>query len=298
MPISIIVHGGAKEVPPEKEQANREGCLNAASAGWAVLERGGSAVEAVEVAIRVLEDDPTFNAGYGADLNAEGEVQMDAALMDGKELKAGAVGFAQEVRHPISVAKKVFENGLVFLAGDGADQFAEEKGAELCRNEELITEEARKKWEEAQKGGQQSKANNTVGCVALDNKGNIAAGASTGGTGNNPRGRVGDTPQIGCGVYADNESGGCALTGDGEAIARVVLAKTAVDLMNHASSPDESARHAIVTLQTRAQGEGGCILMDPTGRVGWFHNSSHMPVAYRTEGMDHTSACLCKEEEA
>jgi L-asparaginase / beta-aspartyl-peptidase len=286
--ISIFVHGGAKEIPVEEHQAHRKGCIEATEAGWKVLESGGSAVEAVEAAIRALEADPTFNAGFGSELNADGEVQMDAAIMNGESLDAGAVAYVQRVRHPISVARMVMEQQEVFLAGDGARHFAEEQGAELCKNEDLIISKKREKWlgykEKEQPG---PKANDTVGCVAMDSHGNIAAGASTGGLGNHPRGRVGDTPQIGCGIYADNESGGCSNTGDGEQIAKVVLARHALGLLEEGIGPEASARQAVDYLQTKVSGEGGCILIDRDGQIGWAHNSKHMAVAYRTE---HESA--------
>lgn len=291
--IALIVHGGAKTIPVEQHDAHREGCQRAAEAGWAILEAGGAAVDAVEAAIRTLEDDPTFNAGTGGDLNADGEVQMDAGLMEGTTLKSGAVAFIQGVRHPISVARAVFESGEVLLAGDGARRFAEKQGEELCEIDALITPEKRKEWEE-QGGGD---ANDTVGCVALDAEGRFAAGASTGGTGGNPRGRVGDTPQLGCGFYADDERGGVSMTGDGEQIARVVLAKTIVDLLGDASEPDEAIQKGLRHLERRTGGEAGSIAIDRHGLVGWGHNSEHMAVAYRNEAMPKAAAFISKDEE-
>jgi len=298
-PLAIIVHGGAKEMTPEELEPHRVGCRKAADAGWAVLERGGTAVEAVEEAIRVMETDPVFNAGYGGELNADGEVQMDAAIMDGDSLDAGAVGFIQGVWHPISVARKVLENQEVFLTGDGARRFAEEQGAELCGKEELITEERYQKWKAQQEEKQNvPMENNTVGCVALDRSGNVAAGASTGGTGGNRRGRIGDTPQIGCGVYADNERGGCSMTGDGESIARVVLAKATIDQLARQRSPEEVTAASIQLLERRTGGDGGCIAIDRQGRLGWAHNSGNMAVAYRTPAMDRARAFAHKCEES
>lgn len=290
----IIVHGGAKEIPEEEKPAHREGCKRAAEAGWAVLQGGGKAIDAVEAAIRVLEDDPTFNAGYGSDLNKDGEVQMDANIMEGSSLKAGAVGFIQGVWHPISVARQVFESESVILVGDGAHRFAEEQNAELCDKDALITEKARKKWEEESAG----KENNTVGCVALDTDGHLAAGASTGGTGGNPRGRLGDTPMVGCGIYVDDRCGGCSNTGDGESIAKVVLAKAAVDMLDGELSPDEVAHRAMAILGSRTEGDGGCILIDRKGRIGWGHNSADIAVAYRNSEMSEALAFTRKSEEA
>jgi beta-aspartyl-peptidase (threonine type) len=296
--IAIIVHGGAKDMEPEEYEPHREGCRRAAEVGWEVLQRGGTAVDAVEAAIRVMEDDPTFNAGYGAELNADGEVQMDASLIDGGSLNAGSVGFIQGVRHPISVARKVLESGTVFLVGDGANRFAQEQGAELCDNRELETEERRKKWEKTiAEGNGGTGANNTVGCVALDQNGDLAAGASTGGTGCNPRGRIGDTPQLGCGFYADNQRGGCSMTGDGESIARVVLAKTTVDQLGEVP-PDEAAARSMQILGDRTEGDGGCIVIDRQSRIGWDHNSGNMAVAYRTPDLPEARAYVHKREES
>src|SRR3712207_1824468 len=210
---AIIVHGGAKEIAPEQEQANRDGCLKAVEAGRAVLEQGGSAVDAVEAAIRVLEDDPTFNAGYGSDVNADGHVQMDAAIMDGSNFDLGAVAAIEGVCHPISVAKRLLREPPVLLASDGARRFAAEHQLELCEADALIAPAKADAHE-----------HDTVGCVALDIHGNIAAGTSTGGLEETVPGRVGDSPMPGCGLYADKELGGVSLSGDGETIARMALA--------------------------------------------------------------------------
>lgn len=297
MPLAVIVHGGAKEVPPEKEQANRAGCIHACDAAWEVLQRGGSALDAVEAAIRVFEDDPAFNAGIGSELNEDGEVQTDASLMEGKDLKAGSVGFAQHLRHPISGAKIVMEQMLVFAAGDGADKLCEQHGAEMCENRDLITEEKRQSWEEKKNAPFSGGANNTVGCVVMDREGNLACGASTGGTGNNPRGRIGDSPQLGCGLYADNGVGACANTGDGEQIARAVLAKSALDALAICDTPDEAASYALDRMVKRVGGEAGLIMIDRDGAIGWTHNSSHMPVAYRSEANGGSISFLKKAEE-
>lgn len=290
---AIIVHGGAKTIPAEKREAHREGCRRAAEAGWEVLTEGGSALDAVVTAIRVLEADPTFNAGYGAELNGDGEVQMDAGLMEGETLRGGAVAFVQGVRHPISLARRVMEDGEVLLAGDGALRFAQEQGIELCPKEALITPERLQEWEDKSAG----KENDTVGCVALDVEGRLAAGASTGGTGGNRRGRVGDSPQMGSGFYADDELGACSMTGDGEQIARVVLAKRVVDSLGGSMVPDEVMREALRHLERRTEGEAGGIIIDRHGLIGWEHNSEHMAVAFRNEAMPAADAFIGKEEE-
>ncbi|HEY9876296.1 MAG TPA: isoaspartyl peptidase/L-asparaginase, partial [Candidatus Obscuribacterales bacterium] len=190
MTISIIVHGGAKTITEDKVAANHAGCLAAVEAGWAVLRSDGSAAEAVEVAIRVLETDQTFNAGFGATLNSEGEVELDAAMMEGSKLGWGAVAAVQGVPHPISVARQIMDEKPRLLVARSGERFAAEHGAEMCAKEDLVAEEQRQEWEEEQEVIDRP---NTVGCVALDSKGNLVAGTSTGGTTGQPQGRVGDT---------------------------------------------------------------------------------------------------------
>ena len=296
MSLAIIVHGGAKEIPPEDQEPSRRGCAAAAQVGWNILKEGGSALDAVEAAIRALEDDPTFNAGYGSDLNSEGEVQMDSGLMEGAELQAGAVGAIQGVRHPVSVARLLVDRKEILLVGPDARQFAAQKGAELCDPADLITEKQRRAWEEKQRENGPAD-NDTVGAVAIDCNGNLACGTSTGGTGTNPPGRVGDSPLVGCGFYADNQAGACALTGDGEQIMRVALGYSVVALLRDGCEPDEAARKALARLEERVEGEAGIILIDREGRIGWDHNATHMAVAYRTEAMSTPAAYVKKEEE-
>ncbi|MCC5605238.1 isoaspartyl peptidase/L-asparaginase [Nostoc sp. CHAB 5834] len=279
---TIIVHGGAKTITDDKVAANNAGCTAAVEAGWAVLISGGSAAEAVEAAIRVLETDQTFNASLGATLNSDGEVELDAAIMEGS-LSWGAVAAVQGIRHPISVARKVMDDKPRLLVARGAERFAVDSGAEMCKKENLITDEQWQEWKEDQKVIDRP---NTVGCVALDASGILAAGTSTGGTTKQQQGRVGDTALVGSGLYADNKFGGCSTTGDGESIIPVVLAKTAIDFLSEDRHPEEAAQMAIDTLVSKVKGEAGCILIDHQGRVGWAYNSSHMACAYMTEGQD------------
>ncbi len=290
---AIIIHGGAHAISPEQEDASRRGCAAAAEAGWAVLERGGSALDAVEAAVRVLEDDPTFNAGLGSELNAAGEVETDAACMEGTTFQCGGVAGVQGLRHPISAARCVLESEYVLLVDAGARQFAQDHGAELCDPAELVTEQRRQDWE-----AQKASGTGTVGAAAVDRAGRLAAATSTGGTGTNPPGRVGDTPLPGCGYWADDARGACSTTGIGETIARVVLAKSAVDRLGGESGPDEAAAAAVRELEERVQGEAGLILVDPEGRVGWAHNAENMACAYRAAGMAAAAAYLHKREEA
>jgi L-asparaginase / beta-aspartyl-peptidase len=286
---ALIVHGGAKEIAPEREEANRRGCLEALAAGWAILEQGGSAVDAVEAAIRILESDPTFNAGYGSDLNADGEVEMDAALMDGSNLALGAVAAIQGVRHPISVARRMLGEPPTLLVGEGARHFAAAQGVERCEPGALIPP--------CPDGPEKTTHDHdTVGCVALDSSGRIAAGTSTGGLDDTLPGRVGDSPLPGCGFYADDQVGGVAFSGDGECIARTLLAARVMQALEAGADP----RHAIgVSLKhlERVGGEAGGIVLDRLGRVGWAHNNSHFAVAWVADGMDAPSVRLRQDEE-
>ncbi|PYE53120.1 isoaspartyl peptidase/L-asparaginase family protein [Deinococcus yavapaiensis] len=284
---AIIVHGGAHEVPAEKASASRAGCLAALNAGRRVLEAGGTAVEAVESAIRVLEDDPTFNAGFGSALTSEGRVEMDAAIMDGATLDVGAVAGLTSARNPVSVAKQVLRERAILLIARGADAFARERGVELTDPVDLITSTQREAVED----------HDTVGCVALDLHGHVAAGTSTGGlTGQRP-GRVGDSPLPGCGFYADDTVGGVALTGEGESIARMMTAARIVHDMKE-RGPNAAVRGALEEMTRRVGGDGGGVALDKDGRVGWWHNSPHMPVAYQTSDTPEPRTFLTKEQEA
>jgi L-asparaginase / beta-aspartyl-peptidase len=301
MTIAIIVHGGASPVPPEEADAYKHGCLAALRAGWAVLEHGGNACDAVEAAIRMFEDDQTFNAARGGFLNADGEVQMDAAIMEGGNLRYGALAAAQGLRHPISVARQILNIGPLLLSGEGVTRFGEAHGAELCDPAELITQKARKEWEETEQQMREQRqaeagGSDTVGCVALDADGLIAVGTSTGGEDHNPPGRVGDSAQVGCGFYAESTLGGCAMTGIGEAIMQVVLAKTVVEFLAAGLHPDDAAKQAIDLLGQRVKGEGGCIVIDHNGQVGWAHNSTDMPCAVMTSSMEEPRVWLRKAD--
>ena len=290
----IIIHGGAKTISEDKIAANQAGCLAAVEAGWAVLSEGGSAAAAVETAIRVLESDQTFNAGFGSTLNSEGEVEVDAAMMEGATLSWGGVAAVQGVRHPISAARRIMEEKPRLLVARSGERFALEHGLEVCAKEDLISEEQQQEWEEE---AEVLDRPNTVGCVALDVNGNLVAGTSTGGTTGQPQGRVGDTALVGCGLYADNRLGACSTTGDGESIIPVVLAKTAIDALAGERHPNEAAQHAIDTLIDRVTGEAGCILIDRLGRIGWAYNSDDMAVAYMTTELSEPAVFTRKDQE-
>jgi beta-aspartyl-peptidase (threonine type) len=229
------------------------------------LERGGSAIDAVEAAIRVMEDDPVFNAGYGSVLNADGEVETDAAIMDGARLDAGAVCAMQGVRNPITVAKALLAETPVLLAGNGARRFAEGHGGILCDPRELIASEM------------PDETHDTVGAVAYDRHGDIAAGESTGGMHGTMPGRVGDAPIVGAGLYAENDVGGCAFSGDGESMLRLSLAARLICDLAQQDAPDAAIR--AIRLMGRVGGEAGVIVLGPGGEPAFAHNSPNFAVA-------------------
>jgi isoaspartyl peptidase/L-asparaginase-like protein (Ntn-hydrolase superfamily) len=267
---AIIVHGGARDILPRLQQVHRDGCLRAVSVGQAILQAGGSALEAVEMAVRALEDDPTFNAGRGAVLNARGEVELDAAIMDGATLNVGGVAAVKTLRHPISVAASMLSETPVLLVADGAEGFARDHGAEVCEAKDLTVKRPG------------DPGCDTVGCVALDRQGNVAAGTSTGGlTGCHP-GRVGDAPLPGCGLYADNAVGGVSLSGDGESLIRTTLAAHLMHSLE--AMPPGAAIAAALTRLGRVGGEAGLIVIDADGRIDWGHNSAQFAVAHASAG--------------
>lgn len=272
---AIIVHGGAGPVKDDSLSARLQGCRDAASAGWKILDQGGSSVDAVEAAVVVLEDNPLFNAGTGSTLNKLGRVETDAAIMDGSMLRAGAVAAVSGIKNPIRLARRVMEDQRhVMLAGEGTILFAREIGFPECPAEALIVESERKRWESK---------HGTVGCVAFDAGGKLAVATSTGGIFNKLPGRVGDTPLIGCGTYAD-DYGAVSCTGHGEAIIRVVLAKSAVELLKAGNEPQAAARQAVELLENKTGSTGGLILIDGRGGIGYARNTSHMPVCWIAGG--------------
>src|SRR5687767_642941 len=254
---SIIVHGGAGPIKDESLPARLEGCKAAALAGWKILEEGGASLDAAEAAVVVLEDDPLFNSGTGSTLNSLGKVEMDAAIMDGASLRAGAVAAVSGIKNPIKLARCVMEDGRhVLLAGEGALIFARQIGFPECSPERLIVEAERKRWQEK---------HGTVGCVALDTNGKIAVATSTGGIFDKLPGRVGDSPLIGCGTYADR-CGGVSCTGHGEAIIRVAWAKATLQLLNGGAEPQSAAKQALTLLAEKTGSTGGLIIIDWQGR--------------------------------
>jgi L-asparaginase / beta-aspartyl-peptidase len=297
---ALIVHGGAWDIPDEAVDACKSGCQRALAAGWPILSRGGSALDAIEAAIMVLEDDPAFDAGYGSHLNLDGRVECDAIIMNGTTLRAGAATTLQRVKNPIQLARKILEHcPHMMLAADGAERFAKEHGIALCDPEELISEAERNAWwkckedthaAEHHRGHEQG----TVGAVAIDQGGDLIAATSTGGTCCKLPGRVGDSPLIGCGCYADSEAGGVSCTGYGEAIMKIVMAKTAVDFLRRTdicvdtpngvscsgTGAQLAAREAVHLLGKRTHATGGLILLDREGNPGFAFNTARMAYGY------------------
>lgn len=271
---AIIVHGGAGRGSGELREARLTGCREAAVIGWKVLQAGGAALDAVEAAVAALEDDPLFNAGTGSSLNQAGEVEMDAAVMSAA-LDAGAVAAVRGIRNPVRLARRVLEDGRhVLLVGSGAHDFARRAGIPSVSPETLVTPRQYERWKQD---------HGTVGCVARDRAGGIAAATSTGGTFGKFPGRVGDTPLVGCGTYAGAE-GAASCTGDGEAIIKVLLARTSVDLLASGRPPDEAAREAVALLRRQTGGQAGVIVVNRDGAVGYAHNAEEMPVCHITGG--------------
>lgn len=302
----LIVHGGAWDIPDDLVEPHRQGVANALATGYALLEKGASSIDAVEAAVAVMEDDEAFDAGRGSFLTNDGRVQLDALLMDGATLRAGGIACVERLRNPIRAARLVMDRSPhVYFVGAGAEAFAAEHGMPLIDNAELVIDRERLHLAQAQtfaqaqaqqkqrdilaghtpavashppqlSTSQAGTPHDTVGAVALDGRGNLAAATSTGGTLNKAPGRVGDSSLIGCGCYADNLSAAVSLTGWGEPIMKLVLGKWAVDRVQQGTPPAQAAEEAIAYLFHRLGGHGGIILLGPMGRIGVAHNTPRM----------------------
>jgi beta-aspartyl-peptidase (threonine type) len=297
--IKLAIHGGAGTIDranmtPEKEREYRAGLERALAAGYDILKRGGSSLDATEAAVRVLEDDPHFNAGKGSVFTSAGTNEMDAAIMDGKTLAAGAVAALKHVKNPIRLARLVMEkSGHVMMDGEGAEAFAKGNGIELVDARYFFTQE---RWDALQKmkaaekhrTGRAGKAfvitdqdrHGTVGAVALDKDGNLAAATSTGGTTNKRPGRVGDTPVIGAGTYADNVTCAVSATGDGEYFIRATAARDVSALMECRSMSLRDAAQSALDKVAKLGGTGGLIAIDRQGNVALPFNTSGMYRGY------------------
>jgi beta-aspartyl-peptidase (threonine type) len=301
---SLIIHGGAWDIPDEAVEDCRAGIGRALEAGWNILETGGAAIDAVQTAILILEDDPAFDAGFGSHLNVDGRVQLDAIIMDGASLKAGAVAAVEHIRNPILLARAVLEKSdHMMLVAAGAEKFAAEHGIPLCAPETLVHERESMAWALCKEDSHAAEnhrghESGTVGAVALDRSGRLIAATSTGGTCCKLPGRVGDSPLIGCGCYADAEAGGVSCTGHGEGIMKIVMAKMATDLLHdqrvllpHREKNDQPlslaqavADASIRKLTLRAHASGGLILLDRDGSPAAAFNTRRMAYGYVEPG--------------
>ncbi|MFZ0547812.1 MAG: isoaspartyl peptidase/L-asparaginase [Candidatus Promineifilaceae bacterium] len=288
----IVVHGGAGawDLKSDRISEGLEACETAASAAQAVLLAGGSALDAVEKAVNILEDAPCLDAGVGSYLNAVGEVEMDALIMDGATLNLGAVAAVQRVRHPISLARLVMdESEHNFFVGSGADLFADLIGFARCQPEDLLVGAEREMYlalkskpdyETAEIFTEPGAMGDTVGAVALDAYGNLAAATSTGGTRKKRPGRVGDSPLVGSGGYADNWTAAVSATGYGEALMKVLVSKQVCDFVAAGLSAEKACRAALQLLEERVKGVGGLIAIDSRHTVGVAYNTAAMPHAF------------------
>lgn len=270
---ALLVHGGAGFVPRENEQAHALGCLRAAREASKILARNGSSLDAVEAAVRLLEDNPLFNAGTGAALNEHGDVALDASIMCGATLRAGAVAVLPPFANPISIARAILEeNRHVMYAGEGAVRTAERLGFQASTQDAMRTDRARAQWQRARDS--EGKAGGTVGAVAVDLAGHCAAATSTGGTANKKLGRVGDAPVIGAGTFADDMLGAVSSTGHGEAFLRMVFAARMAMQMH--DDPAGTADKLLRDMQRITEGTGGVIALTRDGRAVWAHSSPTM----------------------
>lgn len=288
---AIIVHGGAGAWNLRGDRLLHAvvGCEEAAAVGQAVLLTGGSALDAVEAAVRVLEDCPDMDAGRGSYLNAAGEIEMDAIIMDGRTLSIGAVGAVQRVQYPISLARRIMtDTEHNFLAGAGASAFADHIGFPRCEIEDLLSEEELARYNALQMDGTYAKVKiivhpdsmGTVGAAAIDIHGDLAAATSTGGTRQKLPGRIGDTPIAGAGGYADNLTAAVSATGHGEALMKVLISKQVCDFVGHGLAAQTACEFAIRVLAERVHGLGGVIAIDRHGNSGFSFNTDAMPYAY------------------
>jgi len=283
----FIVHGGAGDIPDALVEPFRAGCRRALDAGYHILWQGGSAEDAVEAAVRVMEDDEFFDAGRGSHLTQAGVVSLDAGLMEGAHLQVGAVAGLRDIANPITLARRVMESEHAFLIGEGAAQFAVQHGIPRCDPRDLIVEREWRDWQAWREAARQRSleaVSDTVGAVARDATGHLAAGVSTGGRKLTIPGRVGDVPCVGSGFYADDQLGAAASTGEGEQILRIVMAKRAVDALASGQHPQQIAEEVIAYLGQRVGGRAGIILMDAQGRIGHAYNTKRMGRAWRENG--------------
>jgi beta-aspartyl-peptidase (threonine type) len=290
-PVAIAIHGGAgtmdrAKMTPEREASYRAGLEAALNAGYAILEHGGTSVDAVAAAVRTMEDDPQFNAGRGAVLDAHGDAELDAAIMDGNGPRAGAVAAVRHVKNPIDLARLVMDKSPhVLLVAEGAEEFALEQGVVLVSADYFRTAERIRQLQEAQRAARERAAapkdalpKGTVGAVALDRAGNLAAATSTGGLTNKHVGRVGDSPIIGAGTYANNQSCAVSGTGEGEYFMRELVAYDICARVQYRHLTLRQAVHEVIheKLEREAPNTGGVIAIDPRGDIVMDFSTSGM----------------------
>jgi beta-aspartyl-peptidase (threonine type) len=276
---TIVVHGGAGRATPGDSPERRAGVLHAVEVGWAVLAAGGGALDAVVAAVAALENDPAFNAGLGSVLTRDGDVEMDASVMAGETLAAGAIGAVRGVRNPVRLARSILDEGReVLLVGEPARELAAARGLAVCEPDALVTDDARRRWRAHEPANGE-----TVGAVARDATGHVAAATSTGGVAGKRAGRVGDSALIGAGTYADDRLGAGSATGPGEAIIRVCLVRGALELVRSGLDPCFAAGRALDDLRERTGALAGLILVDPRGRFGALWTTESMAAGWRSE---------------
>lgn len=298
--IAIVIHGGAgpdSEFIKTHRKEYKKGLEESINAGYQVLEKGGSALDAVEAAVNVMENHYLFNAGRGSALNENAEVEMDASIMNGKDLKPGAVSIVRNIKNPVTLARAIMEkSGHIFLGNMGALEFAKKVGLEIMPDAYFITDHAFEQYTEALKESTNTiheageyqvrrKKHGTVGAVALDKNGNVAAATSTGGTENKVPGRIGDSSMIGVGCYASNKTCAVSTTGDGELHIQHVSAFHVSALIEYKGmSVKDAAHHLIHEKEKVVEGDMGLIAIDPQGNIAMEFNSERMHRGYRTGG--------------
>ena len=291
----LIVHGGAWDIPDALVADHLKGCRTALEGGWEHLRRGGTALDAVMLAVQTMEDNPVFDAGRGAFLNKIGEVELDAAIMDGATLRAGAVAAVQNIANPILLARQVMEKTQhVLLVGPGAQAFAREIEMPLCETADLLVGRELERYHLlkddpnfiSKQVFEKHHPKGTVGAVAMDRYGHLAAATSTGGTPQKMPGRVGDTPIIGAGTFADDQVGAASCTGWGEAIMKILLAKRCVDFLEIGENAQSAAQQGIALLEHKVAGRGGVILIDRKGEIGFANNTPRMAFAFQVSDLD------------
>ena len=288
---AILVHGGAWDIPAGERDAHQSGALAAVRLGFDLLRDGVSALDTVEAVVTLLEDDPALNAGTGSVLNRRGEAVLDASIMDGEDLRVGAVAAVRTILNPVRVARRVIDaTRQVLLAGPGAEEFARQQGFEAIRPEDLVVPREVTRLREHQARRRVVAPGDTVGAVALDREGRIAAAGSTGGTLGKRPGRVGDTPLPGAGLYVDSRIGGVACTGWGEGIARLSMARAVLARIEAGEDPQQAARALLGACWSRLGGTAGLLIVTPDARLVSAWSTPRMARGWAHLGMEAAAA--------